>query len=257
MSETWLLLDLGNSRLKWCVARDGRLETDDSGVIDELAAGELGALIERVTPARVALSSVARSERDEVVRRAVRASTGEGPERFASVAEQAGLINAYPEPARLGVDRWLAMLGACDRHGHPAIVADVGTATTLDAVDAAGRHLGGWILPGPQTMARSLFEGTDLAASLPTAPVLSPATSTGEAIVGGISGAQVGAARCFIAAVESQLGGAATLVTCGGGGEALASGMMVDAPDGQPPVVHDPWLIFAGMLVAMEGGSRR
>ena len=71
-----------------------------------------------------------------------------------------GIRNAYPEPAKLGVDRWLAMLGGHALERGAVCVVSVGTAMTIDGVDADGRHLGGVIVPGPDLMVGSLLKNT-------------------------------------------------------------------------------------------------
>ena len=60
--------------------------------------------------------------------------------------------NAYAEPARLGIDRWAAIIAAYHRFPEGACVVDCGTACTFDLVDAGGRHRGGYILPGLSAM---------------------------------------------------------------------------------------------------------
>jgi type III pantothenate kinase len=60
------------------------------------------------------------------------------------------------------VDRWLAIVGAAHTYGMPVVIWDLGTATTLDAVDEQGQHRGGLIYPGPETMLNSLTELTEI-----------------------------------------------------------------------------------------------
>ena len=83
-----------------------------------------------------------------------------GPvEFYYSPAEDAGVVNSYVRPERLGVDRWLAIVEAWHSRG-AAIVIDCGSAITLDAVSSAGRHQGGYIVPGLRMLERSLTGGT-------------------------------------------------------------------------------------------------
>ncbi len=70
------------------------------------------------------------------------------------------LVNSYAEPLALGVDRWLAMVGAFERTNKAFAVIDAGTAITLDLVDAEGKHLGGHIVPGANLMQKALFGDT-------------------------------------------------------------------------------------------------
>ncbi len=95
---------------------------------------------------------------------AARAATGRGVERITTRRVAAGVVNGYADPSLLGVDRWLAVIGAYQRVQGACVVADIGTAATVDVVAADGRHRGGYIVPGPQLMVASLLRGTsDLA----------------------------------------------------------------------------------------------
>jgi type III pantothenate kinase len=82
------------------------------------------------------------------------------PEFVTSTATAGGVRNAYSQPAQLGVDRWLAIIGAHALERGPVCVVSVGTAMTIDGVDAQGRHLGGVIVPGPDLMMSSLLQNT-------------------------------------------------------------------------------------------------
>lgn len=71
-----------------------------------------------------------------------------------------GVKNAYLKPSKLGVDRWLAMIAAQYEYSAPLCIVDCGTAITLDCIDAQGQHLGGMIMPGWGLMQQSLHKGT-------------------------------------------------------------------------------------------------
>lgn len=80
---------------------------------------------------------------------------------FASATSEAcGVTNAYEKVSALGVDRWLAMLAAYEKFRLPVCVIDCGTAVTLDVVDADGMHRGGLIMPGLKMMRESLIKNT-------------------------------------------------------------------------------------------------
>ncbi len=87
------------------------------------------------------------------------------PRWVVSSPQEAGVTNGYDHPARLGADRWVAMIGARHRllaRGvqKPCVVVMVGTAVTVEAIDASGKFLGGIILPGHGIMLRALESGT-------------------------------------------------------------------------------------------------
>jgi type III pantothenate kinase len=117
-------------------------------------------------------------------------------EWFASVAERAGVKNGYRNPAQLGCDRFAAAIGA---HalvpGQAVIVANCGTATTIDAVTADGRFLGGMILPGLGLMATSLARNTAQLPQIAQGGKLPSgfADNTDDAILSGLLAAQAGA----------------------------------------------------------------
>lgn len=244
MSETRLLIDLGNSRAKWMWTCGQRIDPERTGSGDPDALASACRASDAPRPDAVLIASVAGAALTRKVEEVGRACWGIDAQRLQSRAEQGGVRNAYDEPARLGVDRWLAIVGAVAAHGAPLIVWDVGTAATLDAVDADGRHLGGWIVPGPSTMLKSLRRWTRLPApeALENTGAMEPGQSTSECISRGVVAAQLGALTEMTRALSK--GGAAKprLVISGG-----AAGMLL--PSLELAHVHDPWLVFRGMLV--------
>ncbi len=159
-----LLIDLGNSRLKWAVAEGDRLVT-----APESLALQGTPLTERLAqrwrhlppPDQIAVSSVAGPEADNALARCCAERWGITPRFLRSTARARGVVNAYPDPARLGIDRWAALIAAHTRWpGETLCVADCGTAVTFDALEGNGRHLGGLILPGLTMMQHALSAGT-------------------------------------------------------------------------------------------------
>ena len=162
MPDSVLLIDMGNSRIKWVWAVDGRIDekTSGRGGLDDFrrfTQSHAGG-----SPGRVLLSSVAAKERTKAVMDACDSHWAVAVSPLLSPRQQAGIRNAYEQAETLGVDRWLAIVGAAHSYGKPVVIWDIGTATTLDAVDAAGQHLGGYIFPGPATMLEALRSGTAL-----------------------------------------------------------------------------------------------
>ena len=166
-----LLVDIGNSRVKWASVRSRPAGSAERGGLLRLDDGRLATRAVRRRPA-----STACSWRASPARRAPRCSPRRHDSRPASplhssprAREAAGVRNAYPEPRLLGVDRWLAAIAAYRLARGACCVADIGTAATLDGVAGDGQHLGGFIVPGPELMMRSLWRGTsDLASHTAT-----------------------------------------------------------------------------------------
>jgi type III pantothenate kinase len=155
-----LVLDLGNSRLKWARA-DPELQPGGAFAYGEdfahsLDAG-LGAL---ARPARVLAVSVAGGARNEALAAWVARRWSLTLQWVTAQSSQLGVTNTYKEPARLGADRWAALIAARARLNGAACVVDCGSAVTLDALDAAGVFRGGAILPGLGLMRGALLAGT-------------------------------------------------------------------------------------------------
>ncbi len=159
-----LLVDIGNSRIKWASFEDGRLGTAAAAEVGAWTEADWRAELERTGATRVVAAAVGAAAAREALVAASRHVIGRAPEFAVSTAEAAGVRNGYSNPAQLGVDRWLAVIGAFHRHRSTCCVVDAGTALTVDAVDGTGAHSGGFIVPGPRLMVESLLTRTsDLA----------------------------------------------------------------------------------------------
>lgn len=157
-----LLIDVGNTRIKWARFEDGVLQPQSAAPhADWSVQTFVDTILQRGTRSdRVLVSNVAGARMADVVRTAV-VQTWQIEAQFVTSTPMAGGIrNAYSQPAKLGVDRWLAMIGAHALEHGPVCVVSVGTAMTIDAVAADGNHLGGVIVPGPDLMIGSLLTNT-------------------------------------------------------------------------------------------------
>lgn len=252
MLDWTLLLDVGNSRVKWAWARDGRLREDSHGTLPHDRLGDLGTIESPGEPSRALLASVANDALTEAVVAQIESRWSCTPRRLLTGARCGDVENGYRQPETLGVDRWLALLGGRRRHGLPLVVMDVGSATTLDALDVRGRHLGGWLLPGPGMMRDAVRRGTALGPLSDTDAQTGPARDTLAGLASGILAAQAGALQRFLAGLpESML--AAKVVICGGGAAPVLRAIMsVPQHDRPASLDEDPWLVFEGMLMVME-----
>jgi type III pantothenate kinase len=157
---TLLLVDIGNTRIKWVRVRDGQFGTRHAAVHSSWGARDYARLFGRTRLARVVVSSVAGARADGLL---AGAATRAGVRaQFVKVARNAGGVTVgYLEPWRLGVDRFVGMVGAHQLFPHlPVCVVGVGTAMTLDLIDGSGRHKGGVIIPAPTLLVETLLSRT-------------------------------------------------------------------------------------------------
>jgi len=156
-----------------------------------------------------------------------------------------GVSNGYDHPNRLGVDRWVAMIGARQRvlaqgAPRPALVVMVGTAVTVDALDAQGRFLGGLILPGFGLMLRALEMGT-AGLKAPTGEAVDFPTNTSDALMSGGADALAGAVERMHRRLRQRTGAEPALIMSGGAAVKLA-------PITELPFETVDTLIFEGLL---------
>jgi type III pantothenate kinase len=185
-----LELDLGNSRIKW------RLMLHDGSIADQGAAQDLaefqGSLAPKSKLSHCRICSVRRGAVLNDLVLWLDESFGLTAQVAKVTARCGQVANQYQDPARLGVDRWLAMLAAYQRVQGPCIIIDGGTALTLDILDSEGLHQGGFILPGLSLMARSLEQNTAIKLSTRgQVPSIAPGHSTDQAVRNGILAAVI------------------------------------------------------------------
>lgn len=244
-----LAIDIGNTRLKWAAyahGRPGELPVEQGAVflenIESLSEGDWRSL---APPGRVVACNVA----GEAVRHRLAEQLEMWdiePRWVVSSAQAGGVINGYDHPGRLGVDRFVSLVGAwwhmrqrgADR---PVLVVMIGTAVTVDALDSRGHFLGGLILPGHGIMLRALESGT-AGLRVPTGEVVRFPTNTSDALTSGGTYAITGAIEHQYQELQAHCGGAAPLVLVTGG-----AGWKV-APYLRVPHELLDGLIFDGLL---------
>jgi type III pantothenate kinase len=244
---TLLAIDIGNTRLKWALfdqARPTVAPLAHGAVflehIDSLAEGDWAQL---QAPVRLMGSNVA----GDAVRRRVeeQLELWDAPMRWiVPSAEAGGVKNGYDHPTRLGADRWVALIGAranalARRWRGPVLTVMVGTAVTVDALDAEGHFLGGLILPGHGIMLRALEAGT-AGLRVPTGEVCEFPTNTSDALTSGGTFAIVGAVERMHRELTHRCGTSPLTLMTGGAGWKVA-------PLAVPHELVDG-LIFDGLL---------
>ena len=177
-------MDVGNSRVKWRVSgSDGAMTRQ--GVAADLEA--LGETLRDTKLQRIRAACVRRQQRSEELQ-------SWGQQHFGLTVELAKVMRQwknleifYPDPERLGVDRWLVMLVAAASSTAASVTVDCGTALTVDLVDAQGKHQGGYIVPGLRLCATALEEHTAIRlGALPESPDTTAGHSTDTAVFNGV-----------------------------------------------------------------------
>lgn len=182
-APTFLLIDIGNTRLKWATANSrGPILLAGEVATKEVTSAWVNALARKFLKQRLILASVV-PKRVPAFRRAF---SGRLVEMSATLPEL-GFSFHYPNPAEIGADRLAAAVAAQAQGHYPAIIVACGTATAFTVLDAKGRFCGGVIAPGLQTQLAALISAT---AQLPATKLShspSPlARSTREAIRAGV-----------------------------------------------------------------------
>jgi len=156
-----LVIDAGNTRIKWARCVGGRLGRSQAAAHGSWAARDFARRLFGVrAPERVLVASVAGARVRTALTQAARHAGV--PIEFVRVPKRGGGVTVgYLEPWRLGVDRFAALVGAHELFaGVPLLVTGIGTALTLDLLSGAGRHFGGAIIPSPALMLETLLART-------------------------------------------------------------------------------------------------
>lgn len=248
--DTLLTVDLGNSRLKAC-AWDARAHVQASFVLEGADLAAFEAWLRGHPVRRAALSSVASPVTTGAVRELLARCV---PTLL--VAPVAPLENHCRRPETVGPDRLYAALGAALLLGTSALVVNVGTALTVDALRVVGERrafLGGAIAPGPALLARSLAEGTArLPRVQPRPGVPALGGETEEAVLAGVVHGLRGAALHLVEEVarEAELGAAPVVLS--GGARAL---LLEPQPFTVRRVLVEAELVQRGLLEALRAAG--
>ncbi len=245
---TFLALDIGNTRLKWA-----QYDKPQPGAqllaqgaeflenIDKLADGPWSTLPspQRMLGCVVAGDAIKRRVEEQL-------ELWDFSIQWVVAGEsEAGLTNGYDFPTRLGADRWVAMVGAWHRMlsqgpARPIVVVMVGTAVTVEAIDASGHFLGGLILPGHGIMLRALESGT-AGLHVPTGEVRDFPTNTSDALTSGGTYAIAGAMERMVHHLRRHCGVEPKCFMTGGAGWKMAPSLSL-------PFELVDNLIFDGLL---------
>jgi len=215
-----LLLDVGNSRLKWAFAEDGLLTSIGGAPRDGVPPTQAAKLwFSAPAPTRIVASNVAGSDYAAQLSEWCEKQWGVFVEYVQVDAELADIELAYSKAQNFGVDRWLALVAAQRISPGNVCVIDCGTAVTIDLLTAQGKHQGGVILPGLQLMQNSLLKNTDgikraKASSFAGNRLLG--NDTWDGIILGSLSAVAGAIELMVSRIKSDMAMPISCVVTGG-----------------------------------------
>jgi type III pantothenate kinase len=246
---SFLVIDIGNTRLKWAqyshAARDAQILAHGVEFLDNIERLSEGAWSNLILPTSMLGCNVA----GEAIRRRIEEQMdiwNLHARWVVSSESESGLINGYDLPSRLGSDRWVAMIGAWHHvqsfksRPCPLVLVMVGTAVTVEAVDERGHFVGGIILPGHGIMLKALESGT-AGLHVPTGEVRMFPTNTSDALTSGGTFAIAGAVERMVQHVFLRSGKMPHCVMTGGAGWKMAPSMT-------RPFILIENLIFEGLL---------
>lgn len=239
-----LLIDIGNTRLKWAVINKGQLNIGQVLINQEINHKVLVNLWKNIRPPSCLMCvCVGKNQLLECVLAVALELWPEIEIIPVKVKSRAfGVSIAYPQPEKLGVDRWLALIATRNLFTLPACIVDCGTAITVDLINADGLHQGGMICPGLALMKKSLAYGTEALPFNERNYPLEPANFTEAAIYSGTLLAVVG----LIEQVLARQTGGIQLVLTGGDAELIADNLKIQH-------IIDSHLVLRGLAIILGG----
>ncbi len=253
-----LLVDAGNSRIKWACEVGGTLQAGEplrrSGDADDDVHALSLAWAPLPPPRRVLLASVLQPAFFAALSAYAQAHWSVTVEAAVVRPVACGVVNAYAEPQRLGVDRWLALLAARRTVAGAVCIVDCGTAITVDGMRADGVHIGGLILPGLALMRRMLGTGTaGIAAGVDDVPESEEALpvcagDTRSAVLGGTLCMAVAGVDRAVAGMRAALGDDMRCLISGGDAGRLLP-LLADT------YIYEPELVLKGLALYAQDES--
>lgn len=251
-----LLVDIGNTRIKWTIANDGVLSGQDallhdlSSMSSKNSAGRLTVLDQQwadfETPERVVIANGAGPTLARHIEFWVKQHWLCPISYITTPKAGCGVVNAYERHQDLGIDRWLNLLASHHKIDGNVCVIDCGTAITVDAIKSNGEHLGGCILPGLAMMRATLnqtgkieiddYDNNDLS---------SVNASTKSAVYCGTLYAAIKAIDAIVSDMKKELGDDVSCVITGGDAEQILALLQ------QPTCYEQDW-VFQGMLISVN-----
>lgn len=216
------LIDIGNTRLKYCLVDQGKRGTPQSISNQLLSSAYLSEHFGNIT--KVIVASVSHQNLTNTIELWCTDKSVDY-QRVVSEKSKDEVISAYHQPNQLGVDRWLTLIAANVLYPNKnTLIVDAGTATTIDLIASNGVHQGGWILAGIDTLFSCVLDNTSqVHAKVDKEASLSWGMSTSENVNNATWAATVGAVNLAVSQSEHQGIPLDNILLTGGNGKTLAS----------------------------------
>lgn len=248
-----LLIDIGNTHLKWAQEQAGEFHYGGQVKSTE---NDVNLLFKNVfsemTPDRVILANVAKAALGEQIDKLTSAAWQIQAEEMISSNRACGVTNAYAKPATLGIDRWAAMVAAFAWAKSAVCVVDCGTALTIDVVDATGLHVGGLILPGYHLMQQAILQKGEKVQESFEADTTTGGIRFGQSTGSCVQQGSLLAARAVIeqaqVLAEEQLGSQPQIILTGGDTQTIQSRLSIE-------VHYEPCLVLQGLALLAQNAE--
>lgn len=247
-----LLVDIGNTRIKWAIAHDGVLSEQDVAAYEYSAKDNSGQLsdldehwAELETPERVVIANGATAAQTHHIESWVKQHWLCPVTYLITPKTELGVTNAYSQHQDLGIDRWLNLLASHHLLDGAVCVIDCGTAVTIDAINANGKHLGGCIIPGVSMMRDALNQTGKIDVEHYAPSQLSTVNaSTKSGVYCGTLYAVASAIDVIVVDMKKELACDTQCIITGGDAELIQ-------PLLRAPVCYRKDWVFQGMLISV------
>lgn len=250
--EKILLVDIGNSRIKWALYEHDQIGDQKVGWWQENDLDEIlnSSWQDFDQINAVYISNVAGNSIEATVSKWCEKHWNLKPS-FAKVSKNSGgVINCYSNAQKLGIDRWLAMIAGWNISKGEVCIIDCGSAVTVDVINSEGLHQGGMISPGLALSGRALNDHTH-ALSLEQRenfPML--ADNTTDAINSGCYHQFIGGIRHVVGKMQQQFGSDMKYIITGGDAELVLSDSNMSTLE--LDIRHEPDLILQGLMLSLK-----
>lgn len=235
------LIDIGNSRTKFCIVNNGSRGPIKSFTNELLSSDYLNEFFNKVD--KLIVASVSCNELTDKIELWCD-KHNKSYLKVVSEKRRNDVVSAYHQPSQLGVDRWLTLIAANSLYPSKNIlIIDAGTATTIDVLAANGEHQGGWILAGINMLFSSVLDNTSqVKVNEVSDACLSFGASSSENVNNATWAATIGAINLAVSQSEQQGVIIDEILLTGGNGSALARLLL------QPCTLIED-LVFVGLQV--------